>query len=65
VLYVRVGGSTINLDPDAYWDEYCKTVRIYVITLDNSSTVFLPFIYMCAEDVTDKWLYLEFTSKNQ
>ena len=37
----------------------------YVITFDYSSTIFLPFIYMYAEDGTDKWLYLEFTSKNQ
>ena len=40
-------------------------VENYVVTINRSSRTFLHFIYVCAEDVTDKWLYLEFTSKNR
>ena len=44
---------------------WAPQIENYVITINRSSRTFLHFIYMCAEDVTDKWLYLEFTSKNR
>ena len=44
---------------------WAPQVENYVVTINRSSRTFLHFIYMCAEDVTDKWLYLEFTGKNR